>query len=143
MVNSCNMKVLTILFTTSLILFSCNLNQNAGEAEYALKKMHTEVMEIHDEVMPRMSDIGKLKKQLKEKLNSPETTKQDSIQQLIYQLEEADNAMMDWMGNFKKPNYKEAEAAEKVYLSEKKKIIVVRDKMNSTISAARLFLDRL
>lgn len=138
------MRAFAVLLASTFILFSCNFNQTDGEAEYALKKMHIDVMEIHDAVMPRMSEINRLKRQLKGKLNSDETSlKQDSIQQFIYQLEEADNAMMDWMGNFKKPSYKDPVAAEQVYVAEKQKIIVVQDKMNSTISKVEMFVSRL
>lgn len=137
------MRALTLLFTSTLLLMSCNFNQIDGEAEYALKKMHTEVVEIHDVVMPRLSEIGRLKRQLKEKLEAPNAVKQDSMQQFIYRLDEADNAMMNWMGEFKKPSYEDVKAAEKIYQTEKQKIIAVRDKMNSTISDVELFMSRL
>lgn len=137
------MRAFTVLLTSTILLISCNFNQIDSEAEYALKKMHDNVMEIHDEVMPRMTEIGKLKRQLKRKLKEDNVVKQDSIQQYIYQLEEADNAMMNWMGDFKKPSFEDIKAAEQVYITEKQKIIVVRDKMNSTISNVEMFLSRL
>lgn len=136
------MRPFLLLSLSVVIILSCNLDQNTGEAEYALKKLHTEVMDIHDEVMPKMSSINKLERQLKQKLKDPEAVKKDTIQQLIYQLDEADDAMMNWMSAFKKPDYANFEAAQKLYASEKEKIIVVRDKMNSTISKAQLFLNR-
>lgn len=136
------MRPFLLLSLSVIIILSCNLDQKSGEEEYALKKLHTEVMDIHDEVMPKMSSINKLERQLKQKLKDPEVAKKDTIQQLVYQLEEADEAMMNWMSDFKKPDYADFEAARKLYTSEKEKIIVVRDKMNSTISKAQVFLNR-
>jgi len=136
------MRPFLLLSLSVIIILSCNLDQKSGEAEYALKKLHTEVMDIHDDVMPKMSSINKLERQLKQKLKDPEVPKKDTIQQLVYQLEEADEAMMNWMSAFKKPDYANFEAAQKLYASEKEKIKVVRDKMNSTISKAQVFLNR-
>jgi len=134
------MRPFLFLSLSVIIILSCNLNQSNGEAEYALKKLHTEVMDIHDEVMPKMSSINKLDRQLKQRLKDPDVVKKDTIQQLIYQLEEADDAMMNWMSAFKKPDYANFEAAQQLYASEKEKIIVVRNKMNSIISKAQVFL---
>ncbi len=128
-----------------LILASCNLNQaESSEHEYVLKKLHNEVMEIHDSVMPRMSEIAKLKREMKKMLNdNANSAKADSIQQLVYQLGEADEAMMNWMGEFKKPDYSNFEQAKSIYTKEKVKIESVRDKMITTISKAKAFQSRL
>ena len=134
------MRAFLLLSLSVITILSCNLNQNSGEEEYALKKLHAEVMDIHDEVMPKMSTINKLERRLKQKLEDPAAPNKESIQQLIYQLDEADDAMMNWMSAFKKPDYSNFEAAKSIYATEKEKIIVVKDKMNSTISKAQMFL---
>jgi len=135
------MRTFLTLALSVLFILSCNLNQKKGETEYVLKKLHSEVMDIHDEVMPKMSSINKLERELKSRLEDPEVNKKDSIQQLIYQLDEADDAMMNWMSEFKTPDYEDFEAAEQVYILEKSKINAVKSKMNSTISKAQLFLN--
>lgn len=140
------MKTLIGLTLPLLFIFaSCNLNQGANsENEYALKKLHNEVMDIHDSVMPRMSEIGKLKRQLNEKLEeNADSVNSESIQQMVYQLGEADEAMMNWMGEFKKPDYSDFENAQKVYEQEKSKITTVRNKMMSTISKAKALQESL
>jgi len=129
-----------------LFLFSsCNLNQaENSEQEYALKKLDNEVMEIHDAVMPRMSEIGRLKRQMSEKLKeNTDPQKAEGIQQMIYQLGEADEAMMNWMGEFKRPDYSNFKNAKAVYQKEKVKITAVRDKMLTTISKANAFLSTI
>lgn len=135
------MRTFLTLGFCAIVILSCNLDQKSGEVEYVLKKLHTEVMDIHDDVMPKMSSINKLERELKSRLEDPDVIKKDTIQQLIYQLDEADDAMMNWMSEFKKPDYKNFEAAEQVYLLEKSKIIAVRQKMNSTISKAQVFIN--
>ena len=140
------MKVIvSLLLPIFALLASCNLNQASNsEEEYVLKKLHNEVMDVHDGVMPRMSEIGRLKRKLKDYLNEDEPhVKTDSIQQLIYQLDEADEAMMNWMGEFKKPDYSNFDAAKSMYEQEKVKIANVQDKMISTIDKVQSFLTRL
>jgi hypothetical protein len=140
------MKILIGLsLSTLFFLASCNLNQAANsEYEYALKKLDNEVMDIHDAVMPRMSELAKLKRQMKSELkDDANSAKADSLQQFVYQIDEASEAMMNWMGEFKKPDYSNFEAAKAVYAQEKVKITNVREKMLSTISSAKAFLSRL
>jgi len=140
------MKAVIRLLLPFVVLFaSCNLNQAANsEDQYALKKMHNEVMEVHDGVMPRMSEIGRLKRKLKSYLTEEDQhPKADSIQQLIYQLDEADEAMMNWMGQFKKPDYSNFDIAKSIYDTEMVKIVKVRNKMLSTITKVQEFDSRL
>lgn len=139
------MKAILGLLVTTFLLFSCNLNQAANsEQDYVLKKLHNEVMQIHDDVMPRMSEIGRIKRQFKDFLkDGVYEAKADSIQQLIYQLDEADESMMNWMGEFKKPDYSNFENAQAVYANEKVKITNVKLKMESTIQKAQTFKSQL
>ncbi len=123
-----------------LFLFvGCNGSSEAIEQEDALKD---EVFAIHDEVMPRMSDIVRLKGSLKEMPT-------DSINEMEAktahtQLEKAEDAMMDWMNKFTPPGkLRETKSHEEImdYLqNEKLEITKVRDAMNSSIEAAEQFL---
>ena len=58
-----------------------------------------EVMQIHDIAMEKMSDMAKLKKELKQQLAS-DSTSSDSIVKAINNLDEADKIMWDWMHNY-------------------------------------------
>ena len=140
------MKSILSLLTLSLFLFSsCNLNQaENNEQEYILKKLHNDVMQIHDDVMPKMSEIGRLKRQLKDfQKEGKHSEKADSIQLFIYQLQEADESMMNWMGDFKKPDYSNFENAQTIYAKEKVKITNVKNTMESTIRKAQAFISLL
>lgn len=59
------------------------------------QKMWDQVMEVHDEIMPKMGDLHQLKKQLKKQQKSPEITA------TISSIEQSQDAMMDWMREFK------------------------------------------
>ena len=104
-------------------------------------KMHDSVMIIHDEVMPKMKDIYRLRKKLKKKgaqTNSPSETLE--INNLIEALEEADNSMMDWMAYYDEPD-EGAEGAMEYLSEEKSKIEKVENDMLSAIENAKKVLD--
>lgn len=102
-------------------------------------------MAIHDEVMPRMSDIHRLKKRLS-KVDTAQLTDMSPNILLDHslKLEKADNAMMDWMANFKKPKKDMPEDIAIAYLYEEKKAITaVRDLMLESIKEAEALLAKV
>ncbi len=107
--------------------------------EQEVEKLKTETIAIHDEVMPKMDDIMKLKKELKSKQDS---TSNEEVQRLISALEESDKAMMNWMRNYD-PRMEDMSDDEKLeYLkSQKSAIQKVKGKMNSSIAEAEDYLN--
>lgn len=63
--------------------------------------LYNQVMDIHDEVMPKTEDLYNLSKQLKEKMTNTTTEeeKQDLQFRILY-LDSVNNMMMDWMHEF-------------------------------------------
>ncbi|MFT4568802.1 MAG: hypothetical protein ACI9FN_003771 [Saprospiraceae bacterium] len=104
-------------------------------------QLHDSVMEIHDEVMPKMRDIHRLKKGLKNKTKEGlSETQASQVSILRESLERADDAMMDWMAGYNKPSEGDTEAME--YLKrEKEKIKIVREDMISAITNAQNFIN--
>lgn len=99
-----------------------------------INQLHESVMEIHDEVMPKMSEIYSLKKKLT-KVESDER-----VVQLIEDLEAADEMMMSWMHQYKKPS--NTDDTSFAYLdSQSQAIKEVKDKMLTAISNAQKFLE--
>lgn len=88
--NKCRVVLLCILMATSLI--SCDENAVLRDQYNAL---FTEVIDLHDELMPKMSELTNLEEQL---------ASQDSLgqadQQILENLKKADTRMMDWMHDF-------------------------------------------
>ena len=95
---------------------------NCGEKE---KSLYDQVMDIHDEVMPKMNDIYKMRKSLKDSIantpDMPEETKQ-KFEQTILQLDSAGDSMMVWMREFNPPDQKDEEAFKKYMESELVKV---------------------
>lgn len=95
----------------------------------ALETLKTEVIGIHDEVMPKMSEIHKNKKMLQ---NALEVVSDDNNKKVILlhiqKLEEADEAMMSWMGDYKIP------------VDEKEAIRYLQDQRNEITRVKNLML---
>lgn len=118
-----------------------NAKEEAGiDSVSAQEELYKEVMVIHDEIMPAMSDIMSLNKKIKsvQKTNPEEA---DKITELTGILESASEGMMNWMRNFnpKIENMTPEEAAR--YLEdEKKKITAVKQDMEAAIEKANKFV---
>ena len=123
-----------ILITIATLIFcSCSFSSEDPEVQ----KAYDEVMIIHDEVMPEMSTIHRLKKQIR-KLESL-----DSLDlALIKELEDADEAMMSWMAAFK-PNKDGSKEEQLKYLNaEKDNIASVSEQMKSVIEKAKTHVEK-
>jgi hypothetical protein len=131
------MKHLAVLLFLGTLL-AC---QNADKE--AVARLEGEVMAVHDEVMPKMEEIMNLQAELKKRnpTDSLVTTTADSLTRA---LGEADNAMSDWMAEYKTDAVKTLPPAEaKAYLEgEKRKIEDVKTKTNASIAAAQAFLKK-
>jgi DNA repair exonuclease SbcCD ATPase subunit len=145
------MRNLPSLFIISIvILSSCTQsskhdehNHEAANTDNPNQALYDQVMDIHDEVMPRSEDIYQLKKELQEKVTSaPDliAEKKQELESIIAQLDSADNSMMDWMHNFRPlPDSVDQEKARAYLESEMERIKKVRDLTNETIEKAKAF----
>lgn len=129
----------SVLVFVLFIIASCGGSRPEIEQEDALRN---EVFAIHDAVMPRMSEIVKLKGKLREL--PMDTTNEAVMRAAISQLEKAEEGMMDWMNKFTQPEkLRETKSHEEImqYLSaEKNTISQVRDDMNNSIQVAERLL---
>jgi hypothetical protein len=99
--------------------------------------LYNEVMDIHDEVMPRMDDIMRLKRELNERIDKEELsdTVKTALENKILLLDSAGKAMMDWMHNFKPEDY--TGEGQRTYLeSEREHITKVKETMLNAIEKA-------
>jgi hypothetical protein len=144
-------KVLMLLLPV-FIFSSCNQNSSerkeAATTPDAVEEKRSEVMKVHDAIMPEIGTIMNLKKQLKEKASAMDSTQSadkeqlDSIYFSIEQLEAADEAMMQWMRTYKDPadNVSKEEAIEYLELKEEE-ILEVKEKMKESEATARALLN--
>jgi len=117
-----------------IFLLSCK-----GEfASTEVKQSYESVMFVHDEVMPEMSTINKLRRQIKKLPNqNAETT------DLIQKLEAADDSMMDWMQTFNLDRKSEIHNQLEYLDSEQEKINKVSKDMKESIAAAKAYLNNI
>ena len=83
------------------------------------KPLYDQVMDIHDEVMPKMGDLYKIKKSFQDSIaRNPEMTDEvkTGLEQKILQLDSASTSMMVWMREFNPPDKKKDEEAFKKYM---------------------------
>ncbi len=142
-----------IYLTLSLFLFATcgdkkqNEDVQGEEAQLAdiREKMYNDVMAVHDEVMPKMDEIYRLKNKLQEELKvlleDSRNTKESKIEELtrkINELESAGNDMMIWMRQFNTvPDSLGHEAMMKGLEEEMRKIEKVKSKMLEAIERAK------
>lgn len=118
-----------------LILLACGNNTKQKELE-AIDK---QIMATHDEVMPRMGEVLRLRKQIQSKLDSCQTAAcSDTLNKLSYALTKADADMMKWMRAYKKP---EVNDSALVYLqNQSREIDLVKKQILDGISQAKTYL---
>lgn len=138
--------IIIVAFIGLIMLAACKKSPSKETKEAKLIEQHIqEVMAIHDSVMPKTGEIFKLKKQL----SVFESSIQDSlVLQKIYQtkkmLVDADDAMMNWMHEFREADQMlPFEDKQMYYLKEKKKITEVKIKMLASIDSAKSLLKLL
>jgi TolA-binding protein len=111
-----------------------------ADSESPNEALYNQVMDVHDEVMPRMEDIYKLKKDLQEQIaNTPDMVveRKQQLEAIISNLDSANNAMMDWMHKFEPlPDSIDQEKAREYLESEIERIKKVKELMNESIEKA-------
>lgn len=145
-----------LTFTCLFFIWSCDQpapnQQNAHQIQTLVDIPKTpsdvllaEVMKIHDDVMPKVKDIHRLKKQLEIQLTATnEGVDKKEVQAVYDQLEAADNSMWDWMKAYRQPN-KETPQEEAIKYLEKEKITIskVSEDMLNSIAAGEKLLEKL
>ncbi|HEA20362.1 MAG TPA: hypothetical protein ENH87_05540 [Pricia antarctica] len=137
------MRPITILafMAIATIVISCKGKEESTQMNH--------VMAVHDEVMPKMGQLGKLVAELKAMENdSTEIGKQYKTARI--ELQEANEAMMDWMQNFGNRftpdeilNGAELSEQKKQWLNEEEvKTKALRNQINASIENAKNLLDK-
>ena len=133
-------RMRTVALITLTILFSC---QSSKSGETDLKALKDEVFEIHDEVMPKMGDLRRARKDLMLQADSIKAS--DSVRAITLiaasdKIAAANESMMDWMRNFD-PNFEGSDQEIENYLNEKKaSISQVREDMLGSLEEGKNLL---
>lgn len=117
--------------------------------------LESEVLGIHDDVMPKMDDIMMYSSRLKEKIATLDSLQQEGVSgntvaelrvkayDVVRQLEAADSLMMEWMYHYDADSAKllSDSEARAYFENEKKKILDVKDKTEKSLEEAKNLLD--
>ncbi len=134
-----NFKIILLALVALAGLSAC-ANDKAQETDQ--QKLWDEMMVVHDEVMPKMSDINALSKQMEAALSDTTLTEElrDAARKSLYDLQAADKAMWDWMYGIQQlPDLRTSKKHEEIlqYLQEETtKITEVKSSMLASIEAA-------
>ena len=124
-----------------LSLFILTLAWSCGQKTQDNQALYDEVMKVHDEVMPKMDDIYKLKQELKKQMADSSTLtieKKKTIEATILTLDSASENMMVWMRNFNPLPDSLGEEKARAYLEEQQeKITKVKEEMLEAIDKAK------
>ena len=102
-----------------------------GESKSETDLLFQEIMDAHDEVMPKMGKIRNLEKQLKSAaLTFPDSTE---LSRQAKNLASANEAMMSWMRNFNNDFQGSNEEKKEYLLDQKMQVYQVKELMNSSI----------
>ncbi len=114
------------------------------QACIAIANLQKEVMLAHDSIMPSISHLMQVKTAVKIKLQEGNISDENQLRELrniINSLEEADEAMMTWMRNYK-TNYEgmRDEEIRSYLLKEKQQIRQVGEKIVESMKKAKVVL---
>ncbi|GAB4032701.1 viral A-type inclusion protein [Spirosoma gilvum] len=145
-------RTLAVLLTVCGAFWACN------SGEETVKKTENEVLAIHDEVMPKIDDIMKLKKQLKQRIVSLDSLKasgsaaatlrtdeeKEQASRLVTDLTIADSLMMGWMSHYNGDTLSKLSSEEALnYLAaQKDQITDVKKRVTTSIEQSRQFLGK-
>jgi hypothetical protein len=134
------MRKLLFFLLLPVLLAGCQAGQTEEEHR---TKLESQVMDIHDEAMAEMGTIYKLRRNLTRLRDTLQVQDTDTavIQELtthIVRLNQADEAMMNWMRQYKIPDGQQSHELTMHYLQDElSKMRNVKQLMDSTIVAAR------
>ena len=135
------MRLPKTLLLPLLVFIGCGKSQQMGhehegpdgDSTNANRALYDQVMDIHDEVMPKVGDIYELKKKLLEKIASTPNMvaeEKSKLEKRIADLDSVGEMMMGWMHSFQPlPDTVDQERAREYLESEMEKIRKVKEAM--------------
>jgi predicted RNase H-like nuclease (RuvC/YqgF family) len=130
-----------LLYLVAILAFSaCGNKEN--DAQQAQDALETEVMALHDEAMADMGKIYRLRRNLSSlrdtlQAQSGDTATINLLTRRIQELNDADEAMMDWMRRYQAPDTLAHDQAMNYLQEEHEKMARVKALMDSTIANAK------
>ncbi len=145
------MKSLICILVSLLLIISCrrpseNAIDNQTSPDSLNQVLYSQVMEVHDEIMPGMEKIYKLKQDIEVQIaNTPSLTRahEQQLEQVISNLDSANNSMLTWMQNFSPlPDSTNVLEARNYLELELERVREVRSLINDRIAQAEVVLEK-
>lgn len=146
------------VFTVTGLLAISSVFMACQSGDEAVKEAENEVFGIHDEVMPKIDDVFRLRKQLNQRIAALDSLKATGSAAAVVRMDEerqqaallsrnltvADSLMSNWMGQYKNDTLTELSSDDALrYLSEQKEQITdVKAKVTTSIEQAKEFLGK-
>ncbi len=133
------MRVFIIVFIT--LLTGCSgqrEKQESKDVKKSEKSLYDQVMDVHDEVMPRMNELQKLKRKLQDTLTKGSELTADKRRELerkIMLLDSASRSMMNWMYEFQ-PDELKGDSLDHYLKNEMERINKVKELILEAIKQA-------
>jgi len=110
--------------------------------------LHNQIMDIHDEVMPKTGEIAYLYLAFRKKVETDSTISPDQKMELLKQaddLEKAEDEMMVWMNDYIPPHKMKSSKNEMIdYLQKQKKIISdIKVHTNASLASGKKWKEML
>jgi hypothetical protein len=132
------------LLTLFLVLNIISCKNNDAEV------LHNEIMDIHDEVMPKTGEIAYLYLAFRKKVETDSTISSNQKMELLKQaddLEKVEDEMMVWMNAYIPPNKMKSSKNENeilYYLQDQKKIISnIKVHTNASLASGKKWKEML
>jgi hypothetical protein len=97
-------KNIFALFVCLFCALGIGCNNDNKESESVINR---DIMVVHEDIMPKMSEINRLKRQLgryKDSVSDENAEMKDSLINTILMLSKMEDGMSDWMEHYKYPN---------------------------------------
>lgn len=142
------MKYLATCFSFFVFLLLAGCGQKADRhaheddtVQSPNQALYDQVMDIHNEVMPKMDELYKAKVKLTTQLNespAPTESEKQHLRKKIAQLDSASENMMVWMREFDPLPDSVGEEKARAYLeNELKKVTEIREKISRALTEAQ------
>ncbi|KAA6438584.1 viral A-type inclusion protein [Dyadobacter flavalbus] len=144
------MKKYLLAAAALFLVYGCNSDAEKDK----ITGLETEVLTLHDEVMPKMDEIMTLKSQLSRKIQHMDSLQNEGISSITFaeerikavdlnqKLNESDKLMMKWMHEYRGDSAKKLKSDQALayFEKEKEKILNVKQTTLKSIQEAETFL---
>ncbi len=129
-------NIYSVLFPVLLLSVSCKPEIKPDE-----KQVYEEMMDVHNKVMPKMSEVNAVKRDLmkfNQNLDEKNLTLKDSVLNTILKLSDTEDRMSDWMDAISERNKKiKPEAMLGFLKSEKDSVTNIENDVLLNLATAR------